>query len=682
MSQIIIKPDPSSGYEAIGYPAPESGMIADINANFSELFGGGGGGGTPGGSNGQVQFNAAGSFGGTDLLYFDPVSKALTIGSATNTTPTWVLDANVDFYNGFTLQSYPLFDPSSSDGLGVGFLEILNGQLYDEGALINLVSGSEMSGTINPTGGAITLGAGFGLGPSGGVNGSITIAAASVFPVGLPLAFTLIDGGSGYVDGVYTDLSQRYAFTAEGGEGGVAITQMTVVGGAVTALYGAYLAFGTNVIGDVLTLDVQEGSVYPYAFSGTPATLSVSSVSTSENYQGAFLVNWGATGGIAINPSGAYLAGLLSQVECDSSGNVALGFSSGGALLLGSDPGTATYVVTSNGPGTPPTWQPAGGGGSPTQISQAGGSVAVDSTGNIYIEPASGEVFDLAVNGGNFGYEGDGSFTLASASGAYVSGNAAGELLLIATNAQPMSIQDSAGSSVSLDGTGDVSLIAIGGNMTLNTASGQFILFGAASSVINIDGAGDIAISTGAGALLTLTGTNGSALAIDDIGSISLSDSSGAGISTDGSANVNILAGASASARVTGGGTGYLEADGNGNVLVETDGAGSQFSINGAPVGAVLSRDTITDAGTFSIAITTWIESLRATGPYSLQTVNMPPNPVDQQQITIYCNFGIAALTLATLDGWTIENAPNVLTAGTRIVFLADLSTTTWERMQ
>jgi hypothetical protein len=53
------------------------------NSDMLTCGGGGGGGGTPGGADKQIQFNDAGSFGGTSLVYWDKILEYLGIGTAT-----------------------------------------------------------------------------------------------------------------------------------------------------------------------------------------------------------------------------------------------------------------------------------------------------------------------------------------------------------------------------------------------------------------------------------------------------------------------------------------------------------------------------------------------------------------------------------------------------------------------
>jgi hypothetical protein len=57
--------------------------LSDLNSTISGISGGGGGG-TPGGSGTQVQFNAAGVFGGSPDLTWDDTGKVLEVGGDIN----------------------------------------------------------------------------------------------------------------------------------------------------------------------------------------------------------------------------------------------------------------------------------------------------------------------------------------------------------------------------------------------------------------------------------------------------------------------------------------------------------------------------------------------------------------------------------------------------------------------
>lgn len=73
-----------------------AGSNVTISTNSSQITisaTGGGGGGTPGGSNNQIQYNNSGSFGGASTLNFYPSTNTLTIGATTIfqsvSTTTW-----------------------------------------------------------------------------------------------------------------------------------------------------------------------------------------------------------------------------------------------------------------------------------------------------------------------------------------------------------------------------------------------------------------------------------------------------------------------------------------------------------------------------------------------------------------------------------------------------------------
>ena len=79
-------------------------LQTDGLGNTTWAAGGGGGGGSPGGSNTQVQFNDAGSFGGDTGFTYDKTTDAVTIGVASTSTGALKL-ANASSANLVTVQS-------------------------------------------------------------------------------------------------------------------------------------------------------------------------------------------------------------------------------------------------------------------------------------------------------------------------------------------------------------------------------------------------------------------------------------------------------------------------------------------------------------------------------------------------------------------------------------------------
>jgi hypothetical protein len=73
--------------------APVNGyyLQTDVNGVLSWAAGGGGGGGSPGGSNTQVQFNDAATFGGEAAFTYDKTTYTLGLGVASTTTGTFKL---------------------------------------------------------------------------------------------------------------------------------------------------------------------------------------------------------------------------------------------------------------------------------------------------------------------------------------------------------------------------------------------------------------------------------------------------------------------------------------------------------------------------------------------------------------------------------------------------------------
>jgi hypothetical protein len=93
--------------------------IASLGVSLQGGGGSGGGGGTPGGSDTQVQFNDGGAFGGDSGLTFNKTSKAITLGGATVTTSSPVIDAAQTWNDGgvtFTGLKFNATDTASAAG--------------------------------------------------------------------------------------------------------------------------------------------------------------------------------------------------------------------------------------------------------------------------------------------------------------------------------------------------------------------------------------------------------------------------------------------------------------------------------------------------------------------------------------------------------------------------------------
>jgi hypothetical protein len=139
-------------------------LVNDGSGNLS-WGAGGGGGGTPGGSDGQVQYNNGGVFGGS-LLYFDDVNSRVGLNT---TAPTTLLDVQSDLDGGANLNLQSAFtggeggqiDFRTSDGtntsptnssskvLGDIFFRGYGGGAFRSGALIRAgQTGAYTSNTV------------------------------------------------------------------------------------------------------------------------------------------------------------------------------------------------------------------------------------------------------------------------------------------------------------------------------------------------------------------------------------------------------------------------------------------------------------------------------------------------------------------------------------------------------
>jgi hypothetical protein len=116
---VTIKPAATAGTYTLTLPENDGDSGQALLTDGAGVLSWGAVGGTPGGSDTQVQFNDGGSFGGDAGLTFNKTSKAITLGGATVTTSSPVIDAAQTWDDGgvtFTGLKFNATDTASAAG--------------------------------------------------------------------------------------------------------------------------------------------------------------------------------------------------------------------------------------------------------------------------------------------------------------------------------------------------------------------------------------------------------------------------------------------------------------------------------------------------------------------------------------------------------------------------------------
>jgi hypothetical protein len=245
-------------------------LQTDGTGNLSWAVAGGGGNGSPGGSNTQVQFNDAGTFGAEIGFTYDKVTNLLTVGnvSTTNiTTPT----ANV------TTLTVTLANATTANIANLNVSGIAN--LANANVTGTVIAGNVSAANITITGNSVVSSTG-----TLRVQGNVNFSPASNVTLG-DISKVHIDGGvNGYI--LSTDGTGNLAWIVGGGGGGNGSP-----GGSNTQIqYNKYGAFAgspfftfndatetVQVAGTMVANTVQVGSgVYKYAST----TSSISGTTT------------------------------------------------------------------------------------------------------------------------------------------------------------------------------------------------------------------------------------------------------------------------------------------------------------------------------------------------------------------------------------------------------------------
>lgn len=281
--------------------------------------------GTPGGSDTAVQYNNAGAFGGSSTLFsWDNAGVALSVGSSATTGIVQGRD-----------------HPSAGTG---GSLRVTagNGGTNGQGGALTLRGGSGVGAGNN--GGNVTIAGGVPADGNGGninINGQVGVGTSRA---GSPIS---INGGDS------TNAVTGGAITMDAGRGGP-----TGAGGALTLTAGQ--GGTTSGAGALATLRGGSGGG---GGDGGGVAITGRNATGAANGGGSIVVTAGdgTTSGAAGNvtvTAGASPSGTDGSVILQTNGaNTRLQIDGTGAFLVGGSAGTARDVLTSNGAGTPPTWQ-------------------------------------------------------------------------------------------------------------------------------------------------------------------------------------------------------------------------------------------------------------------------------------------------------------------------------------
>lgn len=349
-----------------------SGNCAKFDANGNIVDNGavcgGGGGGSPGGSNTQVQFNSAGSFGGSANLTW--VSPKLTLGSAGSTAGQLAF-ANATS-GSITMQAPTgalgtptLTVPAATDTLiGKATTDTLTNKTFDTAGAGNSFSINGLAATANTGTGSVvratsptlvtpTLGAasatsinGLGITSS---TGTLTIANGKTLTASNSLTFSGTDGssvafGTGGTATYTSNNLSVFSSTTSSQLAGV-ISDETGTGALVFA---TSPVFSTNITS-------------PIVIGGTGVSSSLTLQTTSGVGAGsdAILLKGGNNGAVtmaSITPSGASSSGQLrigTSSALQTNMIAAFKGAGNGVMTIGQDPGLTNYAGLWTTNGTP-----------------------------------------------------------------------------------------------------------------------------------------------------------------------------------------------------------------------------------------------------------------------------------------------------------------------------------------
>lgn len=126
-------------------------ITTDAGTDSITISASGGGGGTPGGSDGQVQYNNGGSFGGMSGTTWDDTNLTLTVASATQTANNPVLDLSQTWNNGavsFEGIKLDVTDTASASGSALLDLHVGGSSMFKVGKDGTITVDGDDTGTI------------------------------------------------------------------------------------------------------------------------------------------------------------------------------------------------------------------------------------------------------------------------------------------------------------------------------------------------------------------------------------------------------------------------------------------------------------------------------------------------------------------------------------------------------
>ena len=371
---------------------------------------------------------------------------------------------------------------------------------------------------------------------------------------------------------------------------------------------------------------------------GTPATALLQATSLTLGWTGLLDVTRGGTNANSFTAYSLLCAGTTST----------------GAFQNVSGLGTTGQVLTSNGAGALPTWQTAGGGGSPAganndiQFNESGAFTA--DTGNFTWNPV---LHSLNC--------GDGTNTPLTASYNYFFGT---------------------GNHCASSQTTSTYCMLIGNGNTVR-AGANCMLIGGSSFVAQTNasfgiGWGNGGIVGGAysfsfGHNTSATGSNSFVTGFDATsngfdGCFVAGDSQASGITGASAADQCVLAFV--------GGFYYQNANGN---IVTIDTVGNLTNIKGT-ADQSYSLQVPTTGFSITMSATSKTLILNPAGTLLAGTINLPASPIDGQEIRVSTSQAITSLTVSG-NGHSIVNAPTTLALGTGFSYIYNTSGTTWYRL-
>jgi hypothetical protein len=452
------------------------------------LSGGGGGNGTPGGSNSQVQFNQAGSFGGSAFLTFSSVTGTLTTVAV---SATGNITSNYFIGNGSQLTGLPAtysnadvatYLASGTDTLDIITTANVSGNyILGNGALLTGVATSVANinnGTSNVT--VVSSGGNVAVGVGG--TGNVAVFAAS----------------GEYITGVLS------------ASGNVAGAYFIGNGSALTSITGA------NITGTVAnaTYAVSAGSAATITANAQPNITSVgilTSLSSSGNVVGANINTVGIVSA-AGNVIGNYFVGNANVQFTSSTTPPATGNLIGAqwyntatdTLYEYQSDGTTLYWVDITGPVIGSNGAVAG-----SAIINGTSNVTVTTSANTTVGVAGTTILTVASTGaivagnvsGNY-FIGNGSLLTGIASSSYGNANVATFLAAFGSNVISTTGNVTGGNLLTsgvVEFAGGSRLRPIGANLDIVAGAGSYVnlITSDDSSYMGVDGSGGYVVAAG-----------------------------------------------------------------------------------------------------------------------------------------------------------------------------------------